>query len=238
MVGAVVDIAGKYKDAWLQIESFGREVGILGKILDQLNRLIIKDESHMNAGARTLTSEIVDECIYMFSQLDDFNTNLYRGPDPSASLTVRWNAKWLFKISELEFLRARVDSMKIDILLMMILQSIHSGESEACIRRLQNLEHEVMIYDAQGLESQSRGTSILSANTVAPAKSTWDSHFDAYGWIPFGNDKSYNNQDGHVAARGIQEQYGQIAELADDFLLQDLDRLSGEERRKRLYIEF
>ena len=131
---AVVDIAGKYKDAWLQIESFGREVGILGKILDQLNRLIIKDESHMNAGARTLTSEIVDECIDMFSQLDDFNTNLYRGPDPSASLTVRGNAKWLFKISELEFLRARVDSMKIDILLMTILQSIHSGERQAYVR--------------------------------------------------------------------------------------------------------
>ena len=104
-----------------------------------------------------------------------------------------------------------------------------SKQSEACIRRLQNLEHEVMIYDAQGLESQSRGTSILSANTAASAQSTWDSIFDAYGWIPFANDKSYNNEDGHVAARGIQKQYEQIAELADDFLLQDLDRLSGED---------
>ena len=93
-----------------------------------------------------------------------------------------------------------------------------------------------MIYDAQGLESQSRGTSILSPNTVASAKSTWDSHFDAYGWIPFGNDKSYNNEDGHVAARGIQEQYEQITELADDFLLQDLDRLSGEDEGGNDYI--
>ena len=66
--------------------------------------------------------------------------------------------------------------------------------------RLQSLEHEVMIYDAQGLESQSRGTSILSANTAASAKSTWDSIFDAYGWIPFGNGKSYNNEDGHIVA--------------------------------------
>ena len=125
---AVVDIAGKYKGARLQIESFGREVGNLGKILDQLKSLIIKDESHMNAGARTSTSKIVDECIDKFSQLDDVNTNLYRGPYPSASLTVRGKAKWLFKISELEFLRARVDSLKINILLMMTLQSIHGGE--------------------------------------------------------------------------------------------------------------
>ena len=117
---AVVDIAGKYKDVRLQIESFGREVGNLRKILDQLNYLIIKDESHMNAGARTPTSEIVDESIDMFSQLDDSNTNLYRGPYPSASLTVRGKANWLFKMSELEFLRSRMDSMKINILLIAV----------------------------------------------------------------------------------------------------------------------
>ncbi|MCJ1456294.1 hypothetical protein MMC28_006654 [Mycoblastus sanguinarius] len=40
---AIIDIAGKYKAAKLQIESFGRELGILGKILDQLNRLAAND---------------------------------------------------------------------------------------------------------------------------------------------------------------------------------------------------
>ena len=43
---------------------------------------------------------------------------------------------------------------------------VRSEQSEACIRRLQNLEHNVMIYDVQGLESQSRGTSVLSTNTA------------------------------------------------------------------------
>ena len=44
---AVVDIASKYKNARKQIESFGREIGILGNILDQLHRLHEKD--HMEA---------------------------------------------------------------------------------------------------------------------------------------------------------------------------------------------
>lgn len=41
---AVIDIASKYKVARLQIESFGQEVGNLGKILGQLHHLYIKDD--------------------------------------------------------------------------------------------------------------------------------------------------------------------------------------------------
>ena len=37
---AVVDIASRYKNARRQIETFGREVGILGDILGQLYRLL------------------------------------------------------------------------------------------------------------------------------------------------------------------------------------------------------
>lgn len=40
---AVVDIAGKYKDARKQIESFGLEVAILGNVLDQMYRLLGRD---------------------------------------------------------------------------------------------------------------------------------------------------------------------------------------------------
>lgn len=44
---AVVDIAGEYKDARQQIESFRREVGFLGRTLDQLYRLFLRDQGRI-----------------------------------------------------------------------------------------------------------------------------------------------------------------------------------------------
>lgn len=121
---AVIDIGNTYKEARLQIASFGREVGILGKILDQLNRLLLKDENHMDESAKTLAREIVDECIALFAQLDVFNDKLYGYAESAdTTMTLRGKAKWVFEAAQLEYLKTRVDSMKINILLMMMLQS-------------------------------------------------------------------------------------------------------------------
>jgi hypothetical protein len=123
---AVIEIGSTYKEARVQIELFGPEVGILGRILDQLSTLLLKDEPHLEDDAKILVREIVDECVFLFAQLDSFNERLYgRAGSAAMMATLKGKVKWVFEVAELEYLRARVDSMKINILLMMTLQSVH-----------------------------------------------------------------------------------------------------------------
>lgn len=120
---AVIGIGAQYKNARVQIESFGREVSMLGKILDQLSRLLSKGASHIDIGVHLLTTEIVDECSTMFAQLDAYKNKLY-GNSAALNPTLRGKTKWVFEAAELDYLRTRVDSMKINLLLMMTFQAI------------------------------------------------------------------------------------------------------------------
>lgn len=125
---AVIGIGAQYRDAKAQIESFGRDVSILGKILDQLCRLLSTGASHIDISVHLLTTEIVDECSDMFAQLDAYNDRLY-GNSATLNPTLRAKAKWVFEAAELDYSRTRVDSMKMNLLMMMTFQSIsaHSG---------------------------------------------------------------------------------------------------------------
>ncbi len=116
---AVVDIANKYKNARKQIESFGREVGVLGNVLDQLHRLQEKDSMETDDGVHSVTMTILDQCAEFFSELDTYKDALYSSPGSVRSLTFRGKTKWVFTAAELDYLRARLESMKTNMLLMM-----------------------------------------------------------------------------------------------------------------------
>lgn len=64
----------------------------------------------------------------MFAQLDAYNDKLY-GNSATLNPTLRAKAKWVFEAAELDYFRTRVDSMKMNLLMMMTFQSIstHSG---------------------------------------------------------------------------------------------------------------
>ena len=124
---AIIEIAAQYKSARAQIESFGREVSILGRILDQLRRLLSKDASRIEIGVHLLITEIVDECSDMFAQLEAYSERLCGKPG-SRNPSLRGKTKWVFKAAELDYLRARVDSMKINLLLMMTFQTISASQ--------------------------------------------------------------------------------------------------------------
>ena len=126
---AVIQAASNYNQARTQIESFGSEVCILGEILGQLHDVLFPDnnKSHLEPGVKTLLSQILDECTGMFSQLDGFSDRLHAKPSALQSVTRRGKVQWVLgDKTELEYLRARVDSMKINISLMMNLQSLHN----------------------------------------------------------------------------------------------------------------
>ena len=124
----IIEIGHKYKNAQAQIESFGRELGILSKILDQLRRLLSKDASSLDMSFHVLTTEIIDECGDMFTQLNTFKEKLYTAPT-SQNPSWKGKTKWVFEAAELDYLRARVDSMKVNLLLMMTFQTLN-GQQE------------------------------------------------------------------------------------------------------------
>lgn len=120
---AVIDIAGRYKNARVQIESFGLEVGLLGEVLDQFYRFLSREGPRIDNGAHLVTVSIVNQCTNLFSELDVYRASLYSRPGSVRNLAFNGTGRWIFQALELRYLRARVDSMKINILFMMMLES-------------------------------------------------------------------------------------------------------------------
>ena len=122
---AVVDIASKYKNARKQIEFFGREVGVLGNVLEQLHRLQEKDHLEADDGVHSVTMTILDQCAELFAELETYKDALYSRPGSVRGLTFLGKAKWVFTAAELDYLRARLESVKTNMLLMMAMQCMH-----------------------------------------------------------------------------------------------------------------
>lgn len=100
---SIIDIAGKYKDAKKQIESFGQEVAILGNILDQLHRLLSRDNIKRDTGVHSVKLTILDQCSGSFSELDTYRDTLYSRPGSVKNLTLRGRTKWVFEATELKY---------------------------------------------------------------------------------------------------------------------------------------
>ena len=125
---AVIDIASKYRVARLQIASFGQEVGILGQVLDQLHRLYSKDDLRSDGGVMSVTVDILDQCGGLFAELETYRDALYSRTGPVRNITSPRKTKWVFEEKKLEYLRTRVESMKINMLLMMTMQCVHGQQ--------------------------------------------------------------------------------------------------------------
>ena len=125
---AVIDIAVKYKDAKKRIESFGHEVAILGNILDQMYRLLGRDHLERDIEIYSVLVTIVNQCGEFFSELDVYKDSLYSRQGSFRNLSLRGKTKWVFEAADLEYLRARLESMKTNMLLMMTMQCMHSSD--------------------------------------------------------------------------------------------------------------
>ena len=125
---AVINIASKYKVAKLQIESFGHEVGILGQVLDQLYRLYSKNDIRSDGGVKSVTVDILDQCSDLFADLEKYRDSLYDRTVTVRNVSLLGKAKWVFQEKELKYLRNRVESMKLNMLLTMIMQCAHGIE--------------------------------------------------------------------------------------------------------------
>lgn len=74
---ALIDIAWKYNDAKSQIEAFGSEIGRFSRTLDQLDRMLTRDQHCIAINERTWIDDVMGACGDVFSQADEFKDYLY-----------------------------------------------------------------------------------------------------------------------------------------------------------------
>ncbi|KAL9608907.1 MAG: hypothetical protein Q9167_006288 [Letrouitia subvulpina] len=199
---AVIDVASKYKAAAAQIESFGNEVRVLGGIISQLSRLLNKNAYKSNdAGLESVICSVLDQCKALFGELETYKENLYGSLESPRRASFRARAQWVFQATELQYLRARVDSMKINMLLMMTLQMSQNKErksadpgpsleddqieslsfqSDTCVKRLQILEESLVALLAEDVPAMYR-LSIGSLDISHAARSMRNSILSFYG---------------------------------------------------------
>ena len=115
---AFIESAVNYKRSRKQIETLGKEIEIFGKVLKEAGGTLKYRADHtLGSKGGTLTGDITSECQKLFSELELFRISMNTA---NRSSTGRLRAKirsWV-KNREVDDLHARVNSMKLNILLM------------------------------------------------------------------------------------------------------------------------
>ena len=122
---AVIDIASKFKNARKLIEYFGKEFGILGNILEQLERFYSREDLQCDEGVYAVTRTILDKCTTLFRELDEYKRALCTQSGSVRNLAF---GKRVFNSDELDVYRVRVESQKTNVQLMMLLQGMQRTE--------------------------------------------------------------------------------------------------------------
>ena len=122
----IVDIAVKYKSAKHQIETFGHDIQTLGEVLDQLRRLLEHRSTKIDSDVYSVITNALEQCGTLFSEIAAFKDALYSKASTARPLqiTLRGKARWVFEAAELQVLQARIDSTKMNLLLLMTLECL------------------------------------------------------------------------------------------------------------------
>ena len=125
----IIDISLKYKSSGAQIEAFGKDISTFGHVLDQLHRLLARRGPRLDPEARGVIDRAIEQCDTLFSEIDSFKDKLYSRASPSSplQLTFRSRAKWVFKAEELQVLQARLDSARMNMILLMTLECLQKN---------------------------------------------------------------------------------------------------------------
>ena len=91
---AVIDIAGRYKNAKRQVDSFGQEVGTLGNNLGSNvppfpQRQMLKPD----AGVHSIPETVLGHCSDFFSELEAYRNTFYSRLGSARSLLFRGRKK-------------------------------------------------------------------------------------------------------------------------------------------------
>ena len=119
---AISDTCGRYSDIPNHVRSLGAEVSVFGGILRQLHYANTSPGMELDSDASAITNTILEECEELFTQIESFQKSLFDATKSLEHPTFRGKTKLIFKSNHLEYLRARLESMKTNILLVMTMQ--------------------------------------------------------------------------------------------------------------------
>lgn len=119
---AAFDIAGRCNTGEHEIESLALEVANLGSLLDQLRRFYDIDDWNAQPDCQDLASTTTRGLDRLFSELESYKSTLYTNAAAIDKIDCRDRKDTAFNVTELQYLRARVDSMRYNLLLMMTVQ--------------------------------------------------------------------------------------------------------------------
>ena len=119
---AISDTCGKYSDIPYHVRSLGVEISVFGGILRQLYSSTISPEMEPDSEAIAITNTILEECEELFAQIENFRKSLFDATKSLENPSLRGKTKLIFKSNHLEYLRARLEIMKTNLLLMMTMQ--------------------------------------------------------------------------------------------------------------------
>ena len=124
----IASLALKYKHAKAQIKTFGNDVQTLGLVLGQLQRLLTRRKPNMDHEVLKVVKDTVSHCQALFSEIDSFCNSLYSNDSDTKQVNFRGKTKWVLEAAELQVLQARIDSTKMNILLLLTLECLPKDE--------------------------------------------------------------------------------------------------------------
>ncbi len=149
----VVDVAIKSKNAKNQIEAFGKDVLTLGGVLNQVHRVLERGTT-LDHATHEVIANTLEQCHTLFSEISAFKDALYSRVSKAKPIhvTLRGRARWIFEAAELQVLQARIDSTRMNLLLLMTLE---------CLRKDSRLRPLGYIQAEKSLTSPSTITPIM-----------------------------------------------------------------------------
>ena len=119
---AIFDACSKFSEIPRHVRSLGVEVRVFGNILRRLHHSISYPGFEFDSDATAIMSTILEECGDLFIQIESFNKSLFDATRSLENPRLHGRLKLIFKSNHLEYLRARLESMKTNLLLMITMQ--------------------------------------------------------------------------------------------------------------------
>ena len=119
---AIFDACSKFSEIPHHVRSLAVEVSIFGDILRRLHHSISSPGFEFDSDARAIMNTILEECRELFTQIESFQKSLFDATKSLENPRFHGKIKLIFKSNHLEYLRARLESMKTNVLLMMTMQ--------------------------------------------------------------------------------------------------------------------
>ena len=106
--------------AGVDILSISKEVTMFSLILKQVGQTLQAADSVHSSGALETTQQIASECKLVFDEIEEkLDKITTRKADGSVAPSVQQRFKWCFKKGRVQYLLTRLESLKMDLLVML-----------------------------------------------------------------------------------------------------------------------